>query len=257
MMPALPDQDPEAEIQRLAQDLRRANGPVMGLVNRLGGRLEDQISLLPERYRGQLERAVSLALSAGYGAARQGERLGASLPGRIGKAGPGGRMAAAVTAGALGGAGGLATALAELPLTVTLFLGAIRDEARRAGLDPDDPAIRAECLRVFGAGSPLAEDDGVNTSFLSARLTVTGPALQKIIATVAPRFAAALGQKLAAQAVPLLGALSGGALNAAFLSYYREVARLRFALLTLSARHGPQVMTRFSEIASPPRLHKA
>lgn len=248
-LPALPDDDPEAEIQRLAQDLRRANGPVMALVNRLGGRLEEQLGFLPERSRAHLERAVGAALSASYGAARQSERLGAP--------GPRGRMAAAVTAGALGGAGGLATALAELPVTVTLFLGAIRDEARRAGLDPDDPVIRAECLRIFGAGSPLAEDDGVNTSFLSARLTVTGPALQKVIATVAPRFAAALGQKLAAQAVPLLGALSGGALNAAFLSYYREVARIRFALLALARRHGPEVMARFAAAATPARLRQA
>jgi hypothetical protein len=101
----------------------------------------------------------------------------------------------------------------------------------------------------------LAADDGVNTSFLSARLTLTGPALQGVIATVAPRLAAALGQKLAAQAVPVLGAVSGAALNAAFLRYYREVARIRFALMRLAVQHGgAAVAARFAEATSAPRI---
>jgi hypothetical protein len=147
------------------------------------------------------------------------------------------------------------TSLAELPVTITIILRAIRGEAVKAGFDPDLPGIRAACLEVFSAGSPMAGDDGVNTSFLSARLTVTGPALQKIVAAVAPRLAAALGQKLAAQAVPVLGALSGAALNAAFLRYYREVARIRFQLMRLSVQHGAEAVTlRFSKAAEAPRL---
>lgn len=78
--------------------------------------------------------------------------------------------------------------IAELPVTITVILRAIRAEARKAGFDPAEEGIRAACLEVFAAGSPLASDDGVNTSFLSARLTLTGPALQKLVATVAPRF---------------------------------------------------------------------
>ena len=125
---------------------------------------------------------------------------------------------------------------------MTVLLHAIRREARAAGYDPDDPAIRAECLAVFAAGSPLAADDGVNTSFLSARLTVTGPALQRLIAAVAPRLGISLGQKLAAQSVPVLGALAGAALNAAYMLYYREIARIRFALLRLSETHGAEAV---------------
>ena len=119
-------------------------------------------------------------------------------------------------------------------------------EAKRAGFDPAEDAIRAACLEVFAAGSPMAGDDGVNSAFLSARLTVTGPALQKLVAAVTPRLAAALGQKLAAQAVPILGAVTGAALNAAFLRYYREMARIRFQLMRLSVQHGAEaVMLRF------------
>jgi hypothetical protein len=127
-----------------------------------------------------------------------------------------------------------------------------------AGFDPDDPAIRAECLQVFAAGSPLADDDGANTSFVGARLALTGAALQKVIAAVAPRLGIAMGQKLAAQAVPVLGAVAGAGLNAAYLSYYREIARIRFALLRLAQTHGPDATLRaFAAAARVPALTRA
>jgi hypothetical protein len=239
--------DPSAEIADLARRYGRANGPVMALALKLGGKLEAQLAFLPDGLRDQLDRATARALGAAYGLAGQTPDLGQRGP-----------LAAVIASGAAGGAGGIATSLAELPVTVTLILNAIRAAAAEAGFDPDEPAIRAECLRVFGAGSPLASDDGVNTSFLTARLSLTGPAVQNLIATVAPRLAAVLGQKLAAQAVPVLGALTGAALNAAFLSYYREIARIRFALLRLSVLHGAEpVLEAFRTAVEPPRILRA
>lgn len=246
-LPAVVTADPAPEIAELARRYKRANGPVMRLVNKLGGRLERQLDLVPARFRAQIERATAQALEAAYGFAARAPDMGERGP-----------MVAVVASGAAGGAGGIATALAELPVTVTLLLNAIRAEARAAGLDPDEPGVREECLRVFGAGTPLASDDGVNTSFLTARLSVTGQAVQGLIATVAPRLAAALGPKLVAQAVPVLGAVSGAALNAAFLSYYREIARIRFALLRLAALHGAEpVLQAFAAAVEPPPLIRA
>ncbi len=243
-LPALTGPDLDHEIAALAQAARRANGPLMALVNRIGGGVEKQLALLPAGVRTELEKITVQALLAAHGLAG----IGGEAEGR-------GTMAAAVFSGAAGGAGGIVTSLAELPVTITVILRAIRAEAVRAGFDPNEPGIRAACLEVFAAGSPLASDDGVNTSLISARLTLTGPALQKLIATVAPRLAAALGQKLAAQAVPILGALSGAALNAAFLRYYREVARIRFELMRLAVQHGAETVTdRFAKATSPARI---
>ncbi len=191
----------------------RANGPVMALVNRLGGSLEGKMGLIPASVRDRIEAVVAQALSAAYGLAARGAQIGPDM-------GPRGPLIAAMASGAAGGAGGIATSLAELPVTITVILHAIQREAAAAGFDPDDPAIRAECLQVFGAGSPLDGDDGGNTSFLSARLTLTGPTVQTIIAKVAPKLAAAMGQKLVAQAVPVLGAVTGAGLNAAYLRYF-------------------------------------
>lgn len=246
-LPLAPTQDLDTEIDALARRYARANGPVMRLVNGLGTRLESQLAVVPEKYRSQIERATAQALETAYGMAGRAPDLGARGP-----------VVAVMASGAAGGAGGLATAVAELPVTVTLMLNAIRAEARAAGLDPDDPAIRAECLRIFGAGSPLASDDGVNTSFITARLTVTGQAVQNLITAIAPRLAAVLGQKVAAQAVPVLGAVSGAALNAAFLSYYREIARIRFALMRLAGVHGAErVLEAFRRAAEPPKITRA
>lgn len=244
-LPTLSAPDLDREIAALAHAARRANGPLMSLVNRLGGGVERQMALLPPQIRAELERVTAQALMAAHGLAG----LGGEGDGR-------GTLAAAMATGAAGGAGGMLTSIAELPVTITLILRAIRAEARAAGFDPAEEGIRAACLEVFAAGSPLAGDDGVNTSFLSARLTLTGPALQKLIATVAPRLAAALGQKLAAQAVPVLGAVSGAALNAAFLRYYRQMARIRFQLMRLSVQHGAEAVTAaFARAAAPPRIN--
>lgn len=239
--------DLSAQVADLARRYKRANGPVIRLVNRLGASLENQLSALPESLRSQIERVTAQALQTAYGMAARTPNLGARGP-----------FAAVIASGAAGGAGGLPTAIAELPVTVTLFLNAIRAEARDAGLDPDEDWVRAECLQVFAAGSPLQQDDGVNTSFVASRLALTGSAVQNLIATIAPRLATVLGQKLAAQAVPVLGAVSGAAMNAAYLSYYREIARVRFALLNLAQVHGTEaVEAEFRLATTPPKVIRA
>ena len=242
--------DVDLEVSGLAVRYRRANGPVMSLMNRLGGSLEGQLALLPKGLRKQLEAVTVSALSRAMDVA--------SYAGRAPDFGPRGPMAVAIASGAVGGVGGLATSLAEIPVTITIILHSIRQVAVAHGFDPDTPAIRAECLAVFGAGSPIGGDDGVNTSFLGARLAVTGPAVQALIARIAPRLAAALGPKLVAQSVPLLGALAGAGLNAAYISYYREIAEIRFGLLRLAERHGVDtVMVAFQKATQPSVIIKA
>ncbi|MFN3825731.1 MAG: EcsC family protein [Pseudorhodobacter sp.] len=228
--PLLPD--PALEIRTLALRHTRSSGPLMGLVQKLGGKLEDQLAHLPQPVRDRIELVTETSLRRALSVAQHGRHA----PDLGRRASP----ALAALTGAAGGAGGLATAVMELPVTVTLILHAILRAAESEGFDTTLPEVQAEALRVLTSGGPLAEDDGINTSFFGARLTITGPALHKLLAKVAPKFAAALGQKLAAQAVPVLGALSGAALNTAFLTHYRELAHIRFALLRLSALHGAE-----------------
>jgi uncharacterized protein (DUF697 family) len=71
-----------------------------------------------------------------------------------------------------------------------------------------------------------------------------------IVARVAPRLATVLGQKLAAQTVPVLGAAAGAATNYAFTSYYQEMAHVAFGLRRLAQDSGtpyPALVSAFAE----------
>lgn len=247
MLPVHVPADLETELAQLAARYRRANTPVIRLLNRLGGGIEAQLAALPPGITARIETLTAEALARSYGLAGRAPDLGPRAP-----------MLAALASGAAGGAGGLATSLAELPVTVTLFLSAIRQVAQAHGLDPEADWVKAECLQVFAAGGPLQRDDGVNSAFISARLALTGATVQNLIATIAPKLAVVLGQKLAAQAVPILGAVTGAALNAAYLAYYRDVAELRFALRKLADRHGVEAVEEGFRLAiTPPTILSA
>lgn len=237
--PALPvpAADVEAEIASLAgRYLRAQRGPIQ-LVTLIGGQVEDLADRLPARTRARIDEATALALRVAYGAAEGSHRRR-----------PGGELAhrtAAAALGALGGLGGLPSAMAELPVTTATILRSLQEIARAHGEDPAQEATRLACLQVLGAGGPLAEDDGTDFAFLGARITLTGAALQGLIAQVAPRFAATLAQKLAAKAVPALGAAAGAAVNLAFVRYYQEMAHVHFGLRRLARTGALQAPARF------------
>jgi EcsC protein family len=244
----------QTAIADIAQRHRAAGGGLMRLVNVAGGKIENRLELLPDTVKDRIEAAATSALQVAYGLAEQSHRSGTSAGSDILRSDRG-HLALATLTGAAGGFGGIATALAELPVTTTVIFRAIQTIAAGHGFDPADPAVRAECLQVFAAGSPLQEDDGVNTSFLAARVTVTGPAIQRLIASVSPRFAALLGQKLAAQAVPVLGAITGAGINYAFMDYFQEMAHVRFGLMRLGQSHDPAaVATAFRAAVAQARI---
>jgi len=143
-------------------------------------------------------------------------------------------QAVSAAMGAAGGAGGLPTALAELPVTTTLLLRVIQGVAVEHGFDPLSENVQFDCVQVFSAAGPLSDDDGADLGFLSARVALSGRAMQAVIAKVAPRLAVVLGQKLAAQAVPVLGAVAGAATNYAYTSYYQDMAHVHFGLRKLA-----------------------
>ena len=222
---------PMDRIAALAARHRKAGGLVMNLVTLAGSRIENRLEQLPDSVKDRIEAAAAAALERSYRLAGQTQAMVPGLGAR-------GHLAIATLTGAVGGAGGLASAVAELPVTVTVIFRALQTIAAAHGYDPADPEVWMECLQVFGAGGPLKRDDGVNTSFLSARVAMNGATLNRIIAAVAPRFATVLGEKLAAQAVPILGSVAGAGINYAFVQYYQEMAEVRFGLKRLAEAHG-------------------
>jgi hypothetical protein len=231
-----------AAVAALATRQRRANGLLMKVVNFVGGQVEDGLRLLPKSMRGQIDNAARAALRQSYLAAQR------SRDGALGRAVASDRMhkVLATISGAIGGLGGLPTALAELPVATTMIFRAVQGVAAAHGEDPLTEETRMECLRVFGAGGPGDADDGVDTAFIGARLSLSGSAVNGLIGKVAPRFAAVLSQKLASQAVPVLGAAAGAGTNYAFIDYYTEMAHVHFGLRALAREFGEdQVLDEF------------
>ncbi|NOD97454.1 EcsC family protein [Ruegeria sp. HKCCD6228] len=219
--------DTEAELDRLADHYRSAGGVGVKLLNKLGGSAESLLEQLPEPVRngltGATEQALWLAMHAAEGSRR-------AVPDQQ----PWVNTAVTTAMGAAGGLGGVSTALMELPATTAMLLRAIQGAAAREGFDPSAENVKFDCVRVLSAAGPLSHDDGADLGFFSVRLTLTGPAMQRLIAAVAPRFSIVLGQKLAAQSVPVLGALAGGGTNYVYTRYYQQIARVHFGLRRLA-----------------------
>ena len=225
-----------ARIRALADRQRRANGLLMRAINFVGGQVEDTLKFLPKGARGQIDTAARAALTQSY------EIAARSRGGAWGQAVNSDRMhkVMATLSGALGGFGGLPTALAELPVATTMIFRAVQGVAAQYGEDPNDPDTRLQALAVFGAGGE--GEDGIDTSFLGARLGLSGAAVHGLIGRVAPRFATVLTQKLASQAVPILGAAAGAGTNYAFTQYYVEMAHVHFGLRQLSREYGEEAV---------------
>ena len=224
--------DTQAELDALARRYQQAGGVGIDLLNALGMQAEGLLAQLPKGARDGLQSATETALAHAMTAAHTSRAVVPDQASWL-------NSAVSAAMGAAGGFGGLPTALAELPVTTTLLLRVIEGVAESHGFDVTSESVRFDCVQVFSAGGPLAQDDGADLAFLSARTALSGAAMQAIIARVAPRLSIVLGQKLAAQTVPVLGAVAGAATNYAYTSYYTDMAHVHFGLrkLAIDADH--------------------
>ncbi|MFV0300379.1 MAG: EcsC family protein [Paracoccus sp. (in: a-proteobacteria)] len=231
VLPPINDPSVHAEVDRLARRYVDAGGLGMDILNTIGTSAETLIERLPRPIRGRMDRITRNALNRAFDAAGSSRRV-------LRDRGDWFNRLVSTASGAAGGVAGLPGAVVELPFTVTMFLRGMLEIAVEHGFDPDADEVRMECLRIFAAGGPMAEDDGADLGLLAARLSITGHSVQGLIARVAPRFAAVLGQKLAAQATPILGAVAGASINYTFARYYQELARVHFGLKRLARETG-------------------
>lgn len=172
----------------------------------------------------------------------------------------------ATITGAAGGAFGLVAIPLELPVTTIFLLRGIADQARLAGMDLNDPETQLECIMVFAMGSPNEKDDALNSSYFASRVAFSQliqqagaaavglsakdllaaidkgsmPVLVRIIAKVAEAFQIRITQKAVSEAIPVVGAVGGGALNYAFAQYFISAAKYHFAVRSMEKRIGQE-----------------
>jgi hypothetical protein len=169
---------------------------------------------------------------------------------------------AAATTGTVGGFFGLGGALVEIPISTMIMLRSIAHIARERGFDLDDPLTRLNCLAVFSLGSTPLE--AMDSAYLTTRIGVTAaiteasryiashgakeiadalsqgtaPVVLRVVEKIAARFNVTMGQKVAAQSVPVAGAAMGALVNAAFADHFNRVAEYHFGVLALEKKYG-------------------
>lgn len=241
------------EIRRLAISYDKAGGLFMKIVTWAGQATESLVDRLPAGWRARLDEAGHAALKQAYAIAfeSQPEDGSARLKHRALSWTKGERWhrVAAGVSGALGGLGGIATTLVDLPVTTTLILRSIQQVAADHGEDLSTPEGRAQCIAVFALGGPLPEDDAGDASLFAARIGLSGKAIAETLKAALPRFGIVVSQKTLAQATPLLGAAAGAMVNPVFTRYYQTMAHVHFGLRRLERAHDPdQVRACFERI---------
>jgi len=204
-------------------------------------------------------KGITLALEAALRSIDHAPRAGSPLL----------HKAAVVATGAAGGAFGLPALMLELPLSTVIMLRSIADIARGEGEDLSDPETALACIQVFALGGRSESDDATESGYFAVRgifaksvseaarfitergvLVEGSPILVRFIAHVASRFGVVVTQKVAAQALPVLGALGGAAVNYAFIEHFQEMARGHFTVRRLERRYGKaRVQSEYQRIA--------
>lgn len=151
-------------------------------------------------------------------------------------------VAMTAASGALGGFFGLVALPIELPVTTIVMLRSIAAIAAENGFDLNDEYVLLDCLSVFSMGAPVASDDHMTSSYFTSRVAmarlIEEGVVAKLIAAISARFEVVLSEKLAAQSLPVLGAMSGALLNSAFTSHFNSIARYHFGLKALEREYG-------------------
>ena len=239
-----------AEI-REAKALLESPGLVVRLNDALGGRIEQAGQMLPEDWQRRIQGAAKFSLDTAVKTAAK------SIRGESDKSSKRLHQLIVGSAGAVGGATGLAGVAIELPITVTMMLRSILDIARSNGENLDDPETLLAALEVFAMGGHSSNDDDAELGYIALRAEMgwlvsqgveqavktaagreLGTAISAMVARVAPRFGVSVSQKAMAQAMPVLGAIGGASINLLFINHFQSMAEGHFSLRRLEREYG-------------------
>ncbi len=190
----------------------------------------------------------------------------------------------AAVSGAAGGAFGFIALGIELPITTTIMMRAVADVARSEGFDLTDYDTKQACIEVFALGGNSSSDDSADTGYYAVRSFTTqtmrhlskelaelaakqttknaqnfvaeqsGKWLAALIEKVAARFGIVVTEKFAAQAVPVVGAVTGATINLLFTDFYQDMARGHFIVKRLERTYGfDEVKDAYKQIRKPDR----
>jgi hypothetical protein len=174
---------------------------------------------------------------------------------------------AAIT-GAIGGFFGLPGLLVELPITTTVMLHSIVEIARSQGEDFLSPESGLACLEVFALGPQTTHREARESAYYATRTALaqvtreavsyvtqkgmakeSAPALISFVGKIASRFGLEVSEKVAAELVPIAGAVGGLTLNVLFSQHFQSLAEGHFTVRRLERKYGSQAVRQDYELA--------
>jgi hypothetical protein len=249
---------PELEQLRQARALLEHPGLAVRIGNLVGTPIERGFELLPERWSEVVNAAARKSIETTLDVA-----IGTMDAGHPRAPANWWHKAAATATGATGGAFGLAALTVELPISTAIMLRSIADIARSEGEDLGNAESRVQCLQVLALGGPSSDDDAAEFGYFTARAALgravseaashvarkgvaerSAPAIVRLVSQVASRFSIVVSEKAAAQAVPLVGAFGGAAINAVFIDHFQDMARGHFIVRRLERTYGTETVRR-------------
>jgi len=235
----------------LAKELLANPGLAAKISNLLGMPLEKGFALLPAKWAESVQEATRASLRTALNFA---VKTLADKPARPSSEWLHKMIVAAD--GAAAGAFGLPALLVEMPITTTIMLRSIADIARSEGEGIKDIGTRLACLEVFAFGGKSSLEDAAETGYFTVRVALAGaigdaakyiaerglaeegaPVLVRLIASIASRFGVLVSEKMAAQAVPVIGAAGGALINTLFMNHFQDMARGHFIVRRLERRY--------------------
>jgi EcsC protein family len=249
----------EADLAALqkAVELLEHPGFAARLTNMLGKPIELIGTALPASASRLITTATAKALELALAAALR------TMRGRADGGSPRFHRVLAAATGAAGGAFGLASLPMELPVSTVVMLRSIAEIARSEGEDLSHSEAALACIQVFALGGRPGSSDASESGYYAVRgmlaKSVTqaarfiaergvveegSPILVRFITQVASRFGVVVTQKAAAQAVPVIGALGGAAVNYAFIEHFQDMARGHFIVRRLERAYGKNLVHR-------------
>jgi hypothetical protein len=158
---------------------------------------------------------------------------------------------AVVLTGSVSGFLGLESVALELPISTVVMLRSIADIAKANGEDVRDPDTQLAVVSVLAMGKSdfdgyigIREWLALETSRAAREIAErglsreAGASLSRWMARVAERFSIQVSDKVAAQAVPVIGAVFGGTINWMFIDVFQRKAAGHFTVRRLERKYG-------------------
>lgn len=229
---------------------------LMDAASALGIPIEAILSFVPKAAHQKLDRVINLALEKSLKIA-----LSVGKPGSTNRSHKKAHTAATVLSGAAGGFFGVPGFFVELPITTTVMIHSIIEIARSHGEDLTMPENALACLEVFGLGPGRDGTESIQGSYYATRAALSRAtrelaarivngnlgkeAAQPVLSfltRIAARFGVEATEKLAAQAVPIAGAIGGATVNLLFTTHFQRIAEGHFTVRELERRYGADVI---------------